>query len=862
MVRHGWLGSLCVLLLAAAMRAAPISDLEPRHDAAVDGEGTIWGLSGFSSGAYNDHLIVFRDGAWQNATDTPPEGAHHPAMLRSGPGGSVLCFWQAGGKQYVITKHRSGRPAETVARLTLGSFTQNVWCFVDSRGDAWITGPTPDIVRLRAEGPAEVAYHVQPEEMRRFHTNNENTYNPILCHEDAKGTLWFGPHEGATNAWSLRGFLKYDGTAFTRVGMPKNLREDARVTYFAPMGKSCLWLAVTGPTGNLRDVGGLLEYDLESGLSAKVPEPEPGAFWKVQYFACAGDSAYVSAEKTGRNTGFDLWRLRDGVWARLLCGYNPLGQSARGWQQFLLRTSTGVIVSGDRETPWFASDNGAHAIQLQWQAGLPMTVVERFLPLGNDRYLAIGGKRAFMGELKLPPPSVSQNRVQELAVYRGWSLDTRGHAWASLAEAREALSEWDGRHWIRHPIPASLTNFGSIRADTKGRVWMFPASNEDAAGFYDSLQDTWRTYPTVEAAFADVSGDLPVFTGNRPQYFTPESASGHRIVYAKESAIAYFDGTAWKRWKLTEIKPGQRFWFRGAPFFSPDGRLCVSLMASNLPKENTWQWDESQSWQPCAIANRYPDPDAPGAHPLPPEPEIPEGCVTRRPDSSVIDNLGTTWLSWQGELYRAVPGLCEPVFAKTMPHPFRDGRKLVAAWVDAYGNTFLETHADGPVRIRVQCKLAVQGILPAPSVFVSKTDADCIRITLQSDPSARMFLLRLNQQPWQYVTGNSLDLESLEPGHHTIEAFAFDAYLQRSASAAKATFEIKISPQKQLAGLIERLKDPDYARRKSAIEALARQPARAVPALNAAREAAGDDQRWWIDAALQRLDGVVTRGAL
>jgi len=60
--------------------------------------------------------------------------------------------------------------------------------------------------------------------------------------------------------------------------------------------------------------------------------------------------------------------------------------------------------------------------------------------------------------------------------------------------------------------------------------------------------------------------------------------------------------------------------------------------------------------------------------------------------------------------------------------------------------------------------------------------------------------------------------------------------------------------QKQLATLIEQLKDPDYSLRQAAVAALVRQPALALPLLQSAREKAGPDQRWWIDAAIQQIE--------
>ena len=64
---------------------------------------------------------------------------------------------------------------------------------------------------------------------------------------------------------------------------------------------------------------------------------------------------------------------------------------------------------------------------------------------------------------------------------------------------------------------------------------------------------------------------------------------------------------------------------------------------------------------------------------------------------------------------------------------------------------------------------------------------------------------------------------------------------------------IHVDPQKQLAALVEQLKDPDYSRRNAAVAGLVRQPALALPLLQSARENASTDQLWWIDAAIEQI---------
>lgn len=63
----------------------------------------------------------------------------------------------------------------------------------------------------------------------------------------------------------------------------------------------------------------------------------------------------------------------------------------------------------------------------------------------------------------------------------------------------------------------------------------------------------------------------------------------------------------------------------------------------------------------------------------------------------------------------------------------------------------------------------------------------------------------------------------------------------------------RVEPAQQIAALIEQLNDPDYAVRDAAVAGLARQPAEALPRLEAAREKATPEKRWWIDAAIQQI---------
>jgi hypothetical protein len=88
----------------------------------------------------------------------------------------------------------------------------------------------------------------------------------------------------------------------------------------------------------------------------------------------------------------------------------------------------------------------------------------------------------------------------------------------------------------------------------------------------------------------------------------------------------------------------------------------------------------------------------------------------------------------------------------------------------------------------------------------------------------------------------------------TIEARAIDERLNASATPAQAAFDLTIEPKRQIAGYVAKLENGDSSERTRAIPALQRQPAIALRALRTARETASNDQRWWIDAAIQEME--------
>jgi hypothetical protein len=223
--------------------------------------------------------------------------------------------------------------------------------------------------------------------------------------------------------------------------------------------------------------------------------------------------------------------------------------------------------------------------------------------------------------------------------------------------------------------------------------------------------------------------------------------------------------------------------------------------------------------------------------------------------------LGTYWLTYRGQLYRAIPGLCLPQTSREEHQPFIDGRTVKAAMVDPQGNAFLETYFHTNPVVGEYVIIDARPPLPQTNLRASVGTAGAAKLHFDTTGKGKAwFIWRVDNEAWTDPTQDSeASVTGLAEGKHRIEAEAIDERLQIAPTPAVAEVEITAVNPNQLAALIEQLKDPDYSVRDAAVAGLVRQPALALLLLHAAREKATPDQRWWIDAAIQQInEGVST----
>jgi hypothetical protein len=191
-----------------------------------------------------------------------------------------------------------------------------------------------------------------------------------------------------------------------------------------------------------------------------------------------------------------------------------------------------------------------------------------------------------------------------------------------------------------------------------------------------------------------------------------------------------------------------------------------------------------------------------------------------------------------------------PFFGREGPDPFADGRSLRAAAVDRDGNIFLTTtHGEdcvfissGKPRPKTQMRADIQG--------------DSLRIRFDAEPPGQVwFTWRLDDGNWSEPSPHTdVVFDFLPNGKHSFEARAIDEHLQIDSGSARKGFSVAVDRAKQVTREMALLLGKNFSARNQAVIGLSKQPVLAVPLLQKARARANDDQRWWIDAAIQEIE--------
>lgn len=861
--------ALLALLPALALAAPSLQvDSTKISIAAQDSTGTVWGIANYGGPG----LYRWQENSWRPVSSEGIPSNATPTVLTRSPDGAVFCLWNNSGESHTVTRHQ-GDLSRQFASFT-GHLEYSTRLFVDPKGNIWITENGNQIYRVTPEGKAEVAYTI-PDDQFLTETRPPRNLRPasavVSATADQRGRVWFWSESlfPRTGLATLRGVLIFDGEKFQQhpeLGQPGPLGRSAqtgqppqiggnpygRISVIAPADALHMWMA--GANDQLYLV------DINSLEATPVKSPEPGAFETVQKIFRIGEDTYLIAgmpaqavpELSGGGRSGEVWRVTNGGdWRKVVSGLDsdlsPFPRSQRNW----VSSREGLWLGAFGTGPWFIPARGGETRIIDWRYGYPLDGSERLFQLPDGGLLIISQNQ---GSLAVKPAELlaayqSPSNVQTLNPYRELFQAPGGNIFGVLATADNALSEWDGRTWTKYALPQAIQaeRLATVVSDSVGRVWLLPPPPmQTGVAIFDLQLKTFQTFPTYNDA---LQAQLPIrkdFRLERKLVQFPSFTADGRICYRLAmNFVWYFDGGRWRHWETNEITGAQTVFLDGPPFFDRAGNLAIHLQAS------TWEYTDQKGWQMIA-PERGLGMDAELRRP--PIVHMPSGCSVEHPESVVEDRLGTYWFTSRGMLYRAIEGLCVPQFAPEEHHPFIDLRKLREAFIDPKGNAFLVTEF-APNQLEYVIRSA-RPPLPQTMLRASVDPSGEVKLHFSTNVEGpAWFAWRMDGGPWSAATKDSgTTIEGSAAGKHRIEAAAIDARLQIDPTPAQAVVEVHVDTGEQIQALIQKLADPDYAMREKAVAALLRQPAAALPALRSARDKAGPDQRWWIDAAIQQIE--------
>lgn len=830
------------LVLAVVVASSASEPLPPAlEDAVQDRTGCVWAYGQTGSG----RLYRFGGGRWQEEVETFDDpDLTNPAKLVRMADGSVACVWRVNNQRLAVTRHLGTEPTRLLGTCEEPIGPNDRWPkpLADSKNRLWITGEFPRIYCVDERG-LSLAHTVAPGEWDRpFETLHG--CNELRAVEDGQGRIWAWSVPTAAASANLRDALVVgaDGHVESRA-LTASLKGDARVLALARADEHHLWMSVKAD--------GVYRVESDTLALERTPDPAPKALGRVyDWFVHGADVYAVEGEPHYRAS---LWRWRGTEWTRMLAdidGHAP-GSLARSW----LPVDGGLLVQGIEGNLWFVPTDG-NAVPLTWHTGFPLEDAHALSRFTDGTFFALGaGGFWFHGPLELPLRERPHLRLDPVDTDRPWIVDADGHPWTTMRSSPRTPSKWNGETWTAHPPPMGSDEAvpaysrplpaAPLRVDAEGRVWVL-GDRQRPLRVLDTRTGQWQTFAGLREAYVALRDRPPHFLGDDPAVSSPQYAGDGRKVAYRDAAMECqsYDGTAWRVFNRKQI--GGAASTNGAvgpPWFDREDRLRV-----NIRPGGSWRLEDDGRWTAIPFEGHYPDDTWSEARLTNTAPPPPAGCVTEHPESIVRDNRGVCWLTWRQEVYRAVPGRCVKVLASDETQPFVTGRRLERVYIDGRGNALLGAGAETFV-------LRPKQPPPRTTVALEPVGTDGVRARLRVEPAPPAEVRwRLDDGPWQATYDDTLTLRDLPGGSHRLTVSALDGELQSEPVPLETAFEIRVDPESQITDLIAGLSDPDYARRKAAADALARQPGRAVPALRSARQSAGADLRWWIDATLGQIE--------
>src|SRR5208337_1763660 len=534
---------------------------------------------------------------------------------------------------------------------------------------------------------------------------------------------------------------------------------------------------------------------------------------------------------------------------RTLNPTHRLIQDARGHLLGVLATEGNAFSEWDGQT--WTEHPFPHAFKAEeiWEAMLDS--------LGRTWFLARSAEGALYPQVQIThiePPVMAAGQTMTVTLTGtnfGTSTPRLEITGVTLAGAATILSHSDTKMTFRMFISAVGPENTVIFTVTPGDYEAnrtHSGSKGISVAIFDPQRESFEIFPTYAEALQGQLSLRKDFNLKKNCCLAPSFTSDGRIGYLDESLqVRYLDGQTWQQWALEDIVGSRSTKMLCPPFFDRAGNLAVTR------DEKTWEYTKAGGWSTTSFEQ---GPDTEEEKRAPPALPSPFACGFSAPESVARDRLGTYWLTYHHQLYRAMPGLCVAQFSSEEHQPFTDSRTVKSVYIDPAGNAFLETWFNTRPVVEEYVILSARQPPPPPKLRAAVDAEGNLRLQIAAPAESKVKLSwRVNGGEWNVPTHNlETTLPWLPNGKYRIEAAAFDDRLQVDPTPAAALVEIRVNPRDQITLLINKLKDADHSVRDAAVAALVRQAALALPLLQSAREKAGPDQRWWIDAAIQQIE--------
>lgn len=813
---------LRLFLLLTAWSCA-VGEEAPRsiHRMALGEKSSIYAVSGHSP----DRIFIYENGTWSGFSASQPFRGS-PIELCRLHDGRVAALWQTSESQWMLTILQGKQVVKTLpfswsprsrARMT-----------GDSKGNIWLLSETPEVLRCHLDSGVWHTFDLRS----YFDSTSKKEWNALHFLEDQRGNQWLWCANTASNYFAMIGLVKVEGDKLTAPIAPAGF-EWKRLLQVAVRDKNSLWL-LSRQNGQI--AWNLMALNLDTHALEEVPGLWPPPFRHTPMGLLPICEGWLLPVNGG------IWQWDHGKWrerlpedtANFATWYNRVPSYTELDSGVLMALTTGLL---------FLPNEGEAKI-LDWSQGWNMDGVTQLLPLGGDRFMASASSG-------VRPPWVQANiadflkekplaEIVEISPWSGWAVDKQDRVFTFLEKKATHLSVWENKAWRKIPLPDNLnTSFSyHLKLDTQERLWVFPDTDDDMpVAILSSDLKTWETAPDYRTALVRQGQDLEGFAEDL-DWLRPITGPHGQIAFRTHNwKIMHWDGQQWNTWTLTDInssgKKGDRV---STPFFDEEGRLCVNTLYSDftqkLEKNRTWV---STAKQP-GPKDKWTENTAQTTSLALPDDFRPHNLNAR---GVATDNLGRVWAVGDSTLFKYYKGRTVRVFDDTKLHPFIKNPSISTVRVDRFGDTWIQVgpHSTHHVRLPAQPVST-----PELTLLVDKSGL----ATLQSLPQG-MIEWRWGEGEWMELAPGERDLGFIPAEIKAVEFRIFNEQLDFLGLITKKV-AIKISPAEQRAHWIEVLQTGPDIQRNFAIESMASQPEKSIPALE---KALTKSNSWWLQAALQ-----------